>query len=298
MEGGVQPGVQLVELFVDGDPDGLEDPAGRVAARTAGGRGNGLADDVRQLARGGDRPCGDDGPGDAPGEPGLPVVGEELDERVLVGGVDHVGSGAPDRRVHAHVEGGVPAVGEAPLGHVELGRADAEVEERPGESPLVLRGTPFVLHLSHHRGQGIEARPADHRPVPEHRQLAGGGGHGDGVTVESQQGDARIGLEQRPGVAGTAERGVEDEPRRDGAQQVDDLGGHDGIVGKGLAHPQPLDRHDSCGWSAATVRPGGGGGGTSQWSGRGTAHGPDTFDVDAVPGRGGLARLQRGGTGQ
>jgi len=54
----------------------------------------------------------------------------------------------------------------------------------------------------------------------------------------------------------------------------------------------------SCGWSAATVRPGKGGGGFSQLSGRGTAHGPDAFDMDIVTGHRGLARLERCESGQ
>ena len=116
-----RPVSQLVQLLVDGDPDGLEYPAGRMPPGASGGGGDGLPDHVGELTGGGDRAGGDDGPGDAPGEPALAVVGEQFDEGVLVGLVHHVGRGSPDGRVHPHVEGGVPPVGEAALGHVELG---------------------------------------------------------------------------------------------------------------------------------------------------------------------------------
>ena len=77
VEGVLEGGGQLVELLVDGDPDGLEHPTGRMAAGAPGGGRDGLPHHVGQLPGGGQRAGGDDGPGDAAGEPPLAVVGEQ-----------------------------------------------------------------------------------------------------------------------------------------------------------------------------------------------------------------------------
>ena len=65
---------QLAELLVDGDADGLEDPAGRVAPCAAGGGRNGgsttsAADPSSVKGR-----AATIGPGDPPGEPALAVA--------------------------------------------------------------------------------------------------------------------------------------------------------------------------------------------------------------------------------
>ena len=92
-------------------------------------------------------------------------------------------------------------------------------------------------------------------------------------------------------MAPTSESGVDDQAGWHRAEQLDDLVGHHWLVRECLAHPQSPDRHDACGWSAATLTLEVGGGGYFQGSGRGTAHGPDTFDVHLVTGHGGQARL-------
>ncbi len=90
--------------------------------------------------------------------------------------------------------------------------------------------------------------------------------------------------------------GVGDQTGGHGTEQGDHLGRHHWLMGELLAHPQSPDRHDACGWSAATLSLEVGGGGFFQGSGRGTAHGPNTFDVYLVASHRGQARLVRGRT--
>ena len=126
--------VELAQLVVDLDPQRLEHPARRVAL-AAGRRRHGRRHHVGQLPRGGQRTGRHDRPGDAPGQPPLSVLTEEC--RQLVGGeaVDQVGGGGTGGRVHPHVERPVLAEREPPLGPVELGRADAQVEEHARQGP-------------------------------------------------------------------------------------------------------------------------------------------------------------------
>jgi hypothetical protein len=257
-----------------------------------------VADHVGKLAGGGDRSSGNDGLGDPTGEPGLPIVSEEHDQGVLIGPVDDVGAGAPHRRVHAHVERRVTPVRKTAFGHIELRRADTEVKEDTGQATLVSRGAQLVLEAVHDVAERVEPGPADDGTGAEDSQLAGGRGHGDRIAVDAEERDSGVSLEEATSVTGTAQGGIEYQTGRHLAEEIGDLGRHYRLMGEGLVHPQPLDRHVSCGWSAATVRPGKGGGGFSQLSGRGTAHGPDTFDVDVVPGHRGLARLEGCESGQ
>ncbi len=156
-EGVVEGPLELVQLLVHGDADGLEDPAGRVAPGATGGRRDGRPHHVGQLAGRGHGSRRHDGPGDAPGEPPFAVVGEQSDQGVFVELVDDVGGGPSRGRVHPHVEGRVPAIRESPLGHVELRRADAEIEEGPAQSVGQRTDPEAVLDLGHHPGQVVEA---------------------------------------------------------------------------------------------------------------------------------------------
>ncbi len=254
-----------------------------MAAGAPGGGGDGRPHHVGQLSGGGQRAGGHDGPGDAAGEPCLTVVGEDLDQGVLVVLVDHIGGGAARRRVHPHVEGGVPAVGEPAPATSSWGELTPRSNRTPRARPRRRgsRGRPGVPDDS---GQGVEPGLADGGPAPERGQLLAGRGHGQRVAVDPEDGDAGPGLEQGAEWPRSPDGGVDDQAAGHRAEQLDHLGGHDRLVGECLAHPQSLDRHDSCGWSAATVRLEVGGGGFFQRSGRGTAHGPDTFDVHVVTG--------------
>ena len=128
LDGGVYGDRQHLELGVDRRPQSLEDPLGRVAPPAHRG-GDGRAHHVRQRQRRAHRPGGDDGGGDTPGEAGLPVQGEQAGQVLLARLVQVLGGRARLGPVHAHVQRGVGAVTETPLGPVELGRADAQVEQ-------------------------------------------------------------------------------------------------------------------------------------------------------------------------
>ena len=98
--------------------------------------------------------------------------------------------------------GPVAAVAEAPLGPVELGRADAEVEERPAGAVVARgRGAP-----RRRRWRSVEAGAAHGDAVAEAGQPGGGGGDGVGVLVEAEDRQVRVGLEQGLGVAAAAQR--------------------------------------------------------------------------------------------
>ena len=210
---------------------------------------------------------------------------------VLVVLVDHVGRRATGGRIHPHVERGIPPVGEPPLGHVELRGAHPEVEERAAQPSLHQRGPQLVLDLGHHLGQGVEPRLADDGPSPEGGEDVGRRRHCGGIAVDPEHADLGMGLQDGGRMPAAAHGGVEDQAGRDRGEQPHHLLGHHRFVREGLAHPQSPDRHDACGWSAAAISLEVGGGGCFQGSGRGTAHGPDTFDVHLVPGHGGQARL-------
>jgi hypothetical protein len=144
VDGVLEGGGQHLELGVDGDPQGLEDPAGGVPATAAGRSRDGVAHDLGESARRGDGPGGHDRPGDARGEALLAVGGEQAAQGLLVRPVDQSGGVPWAVRVHPHVEGGVGPVAEAPLRTVELVGADPEVEQGAGQSrdPLTGRHLP------------------------------------------------------------------------------------------------------------------------------------------------------------
>ena len=111
--------LELSQLVVHLDPQGLKDACGRVALAANGGR-HGGGDHIGQLGGGGERTGPHDGPGDAPGQPPLPVLPEEGRQGRLGEFVDQLTGGRPRRLVHPHVEVAVAAVREAALGQVEL----------------------------------------------------------------------------------------------------------------------------------------------------------------------------------
>ena len=215
---------------------------------------------------------------------------------VLVVLVDHVGRGATRGRVHPHVQHGVSAVGEPTLGHVELGRAHPEVEEDAAQAPLARAGSParsWTSATTRARASNRDWRMIARSPKGASTSVAAATAAGSRSMPEDA--DAGMGVqERRPQCPPPPEGGVEDQTGGHRGEQPHHLVGHHRLMGKGLAHPQSLDRHDACGWSAATISLEVGGGGCFQRSGRGTAHGPDTFDVHLVPGHGGQARLVGG----
>ena len=77
IDGQVEAPVQDLQLGVDLDADGLEDPLGRMTAATPRRCGDGIPRHIGQLAGGRQGPGSHDGGGDATREPPLAVGGEE-----------------------------------------------------------------------------------------------------------------------------------------------------------------------------------------------------------------------------
>ena len=126
---------QDVELVVDLDAQRLERALGRVAA-ACGGPAAGMASRTisasSPVVR--DRAGGDDGPGDAAGE-ALVAVAARAPRRARPRRSSLTTSAAVRRCVRSMrmSSGRVVAVAEAALGPVELGRADAEVEQHAAD---------------------------------------------------------------------------------------------------------------------------------------------------------------------
>ena len=102
-QGRGQGGLELAELVVDLNAQGLEDPAGGVAL-PAGRRRHRRRHDFGQLPRGGQWPGFHDGTGDTPGQTSLSVLPEQRRQVLYRQGVDDVGGSGARRRVHTHVE--------------------------------------------------------------------------------------------------------------------------------------------------------------------------------------------------
>src|SRR5690606_26051776 len=168
----------------------------------------------------------DDGPGDAVGEPLVTVGADEAGELGLVGLVDQGGRGDRPGGVHAHVERPLGPVAEAPLGAVELRRADAQVEERAARA----RPSEARQHLGEDLAQTVEAGAADDDALAEAGEPLAGGRDGVGVLVEAEDRQVRVGVEERLGVAAAAEGGVDDDARGHGREQLDDEVDHHGAV--------------------------------------------------------------------
>ena len=126
-----QRAIELPELVVHRDPQGLEGALARMASGEARGGGDRRADRVHQLQRGRDRgalAAADDRPRDRarvallaelpqdPRQPALVPVGDDLARAQLLPGI------------HAHVQGRVVGVGEPALASVHLHRGHAQVE--------------------------------------------------------------------------------------------------------------------------------------------------------------------------
>jgi len=136
------------ELVVHDDPQRLEDAPRGVAGGEPRRRRNRALDDGDELARRVERlllACGDDAAGDLLRVALFAVATEDVGELVLAQSVDEVRGAERRLRVHAHVQGGVIGVREAPLPAVELHRRDAEVHVHH-----VHRG---VAHARQHVGE-------------------------------------------------------------------------------------------------------------------------------------------------
>ena len=204
----------------------------------AGGRRYRLPDDSRELARahdGGPLARPDDPRRYARGEPLLAVFAQHpLQLSGRLAGQD-VGSGPAPGSVHAHVQGGVPRVGEAPLVAVELERGDAEVHEDRVDSPL-------ASPIRRHGGDGVVGRVDCREPSAEAREPFACDLDRLPVAVDADDRQAGESLEEGLRVPAHADGGVDHHrfpARHGGGDQPDALLREDGRVqGAGRA-PRP-----------------------------------------------------------
>ena len=166
LERGLETVLELGQLVVDRDPEGLEDALRRMSLAEARGRRDGATYGVDEIERPQERPLGTpshDRAGDRPREPLLAVAGEDAREIRLAPLVHEICGARLGVRIHPHVERGVVGVGEAALGTVELHRRDPEVEQdRVGAEPAL--------------GELLECpreRASQHRQLDACRQRAG-----------------------------------------------------------------------------------------------------------------------------
>ena len=118
-------------------------------------------------------------------------------------------------------------------------RAHPEIEQHrrdpagPGEFVGNRRRERFV--------EGVEPGVAHPGAVAKGREASGRRGDRLGVAVDPDQDQVRTALEDCCGVPAAAERRVDDDARRHGSDERDDLVDHDRRVERPLAHPQPPD---------------------------------------------------------
>jgi hypothetical protein len=194
-----QGGLEGGQLAVDLHPQRLERPLGRVAAGPPGRRGHGRPDELDEAGAGAERlppTFADHRLGDPPGEALLSVRVEHF--RQLDGGVgvEHLGRGDACPLVHAHVQGGVVRVGEAPAGLVELQRADAQVEEHPVDTR-----DPEVGQYPGHR---VVDRVHESRALRHGRQPTAGQRQRRRVAVEADEARLWAPCQELPRVAARA----------------------------------------------------------------------------------------------
>ena len=160
--------------------------------------------------------------------------------------VDDVGCGAAGGRIHPHVERGVPPVGKAAIGGIELRGAHPQIEEHSGHLGPGISGHGAQM-LEDDGADAVETGPANGGPAPVGGQRDRGRLDGTGVPVDTEQPHLGVGVKEGDCVPGTPQRGIDDEPRGHRGEEVDDLVGHHRLVCERLGHPQPPDRHNACG---------------------------------------------------
>ena len=139
----VKRGVEVAELVVDHDPQGLEDAGRRVDGAVPESPGDALADQLGELPGGPDRlapPGLDDPPRDPAAEPLFPVVKERLGQLVGRQLLEQLGGGRPRGfGVEPHVERAVGSEAEPAMPPRRAGRTRAP---GPGARPGPIRGCP------------------------------------------------------------------------------------------------------------------------------------------------------------
>ena len=142
-------------------------------------------------------------------------------------GVHHVGRVAGNARIHPHVERGVEAVAEAALPPVELRRGHAEVEQHADDRLDRRAGGGDDL------GQLVEPGVDGAGPFAVTGQPLGGDAQRIGVLVDAEDGDVVAVVEQRNGMAGAADRGIDDRAGRHRLEELDHPVDQYGRMGEG-----------------------------------------------------------------
>jgi hypothetical protein len=195
----LQEGLELVELAVDGDAQGLKGARGGMDAalttphhpRHALGEGDGV----------GERLILEQRPGHTAGVTFLAVVAQDPHQLCLVDRREQLGGRDAGGRVHPHVDGAGHAEREATLGLVELRRRDAEI----GEHAIDLRQAALGQHPRQPREVGVHGLEA----VAEACEALPGRRQGRRVAVEPDH--AALGrLEEGLGVTTAAEGAVDE----------------------------------------------------------------------------------------
>ena len=144
-----------------------------------------------------------DPPGDAAGEPLLPVAIDQIRKLVLLQAIDQLSRSLPlTAGIHPHVQGTIQAKTEAPLRHIQLRAAHPQIRQH------------------HHGGLGrhIVGKVGGHDrdAITEGGQTLRRRGPGRGVLVQSDQAQAGMLFQQQGAVAAAPKGGVDQQAIRTG----------------------------------------------------------------------------------
>ncbi|MNN01708.1 hypothetical protein D3C81_1143350 [compost metagenome] len=211
----VQPGFKIGQFAIDVDADGLEAARGRMDLVLA--TRHHRCNQLRQF--GGTRErlggaAGHDGARDAAALALIAVRPQHVGDFAVFRAVEPLRCTLARVRVHAHVQRAVLAEAETTLGHVQLRRRHAQVEQH-----AIQTGSGFVPV------QQVGKAPAMDRHAAIRREVALGHGDGFGILVHDQQ--TAIGTEltqHATGMTATAERAIQIGTIFDHPQARKDLG--------------------------------------------------------------------------
>ena len=209
-----QQALELAQLVVDGDAQGLEGARGWIpvalAARHRARRpAPARADVVAELAPVASR---DDGGGDLACEALLAKVAQDAFQLGGIGPAQEIGRGLALRRVHAHVERARSPKGEAALGSIELQGGYPEVDQAAVDG----KGGRFFQHGA----QRAEAGVHETYPVAELGQPVRRPGQGFGIALDADQSPrGRRASQDGRGMSPKTHRGVAVDTTRFGREE-------------------------------------------------------------------------------
>jgi hypothetical protein len=155
------------------------------------------------------------------------VSPQNIYELTFVEVVQEVRSRGSGGGVHPHIKRSIYAIRKAALWQIKLSRRNTEIEQYTYDW-----ADPKAGHFTAH---GVESRWDDPHPVVVGAESFRCGCDGQGVLVNSQDGQMRVGLEKCSGVTCPTQGAVDDPAGRHGAKPVDDLGEHHRGVRKSCA---------------------------------------------------------------